>query len=154
MLIFSDVRYQEPIKSINVWRFYASSAAYDMLGSVGVCRTRMQQLGRPRASAAIVIGAMLSPVVQVGAFCAIGGVGRISRTLRGSRVAIQSCVVERDVQVSISIQEKSRMTSGAERIRDESTSRSFFENIGSPRYIAAPMVEHSEAVSMQLPIRV
>lgn len=110
----------------------------------------------PKRGIVMAVAAMLSSAARVEAFETVGRSSSVIRppfrggcgtffsstysTLSSSRCSLEETDFARD---SIS---SSRSNNSAARMGDDDRNpRAFFERIGSPRYIAAPMVEHSEA---------
>lgn len=103
---------------------------------------------KSRAATAMVVVAMMSVSARVEAFKAAG----VARSAHITRARLSSCAaVAEPISTTDRPQgEDSSRGDQAKRALNGEDSRSFFERLGSPRYIAAPMVEHSEAVSYGL----
>lgn len=92
--------------------------------------------------------AFLSPTARVEAFAVFASSGIASRTLRDSTAERQSADAEVVRRRPRDDKDTKNMMENIQGAQCEQQARSFFERVGSPRYIAAPMVEHSEAVSV------
>lgn len=96
--------------------------------------------------------AMLSAARRVEAFEVTTGtlgtrVLNVRRMGLSSRAAAASAAEPTLRPSQQGVDAKSTAANETRRANDDSNPRGFFERMGCPRYIAAPMVEHSEAVS-------
>lgn len=97
---------------------------------------------RPEITKVMVSVTMLLFAARVEAFGVAGVAGvRVSHSAR----QLSSCAA---AAPAVLRPEDGPAFSEATRALREQDSRGFFERMGKPRYIAAPMVEHSEAVSV------
>lgn len=92
----------------------------------------------------MIVVAMMSSSARIEAFKAAGP-ARSALTAR-TRLSARAAAA-----MAEPISKDSSGGDQAKRALNGEDSRSFFERLGSPKYIAAPMVEHSEAVSYDKP---
>lgn len=90
--------------------------------------------------------AIMSSSARVEAFKAAG----VARSSHITRARLSACAAAATAEPISRAQEEDSSADQAKRALKGEDSRSFFERLGSPKYIAAPMVEHSEAVSCDL----
>lgn len=98
----------------------------------------------------MVFAAILPAAIRVEAFRATTGTLGI-RVLNVRREGLSSRPAAAAAEPTLRPQQqgvdtKPTAVSETRRAKDEANPRGFFERLGCPRYIAAPMVEHSEAV--------
>lgn len=116
--------------------------------SGGGNRSKTRLIGTSNATTAMAMAIMLSPSARVEAFASFREI--VSRPPKISRVRLRSFTTEPALRVQQDDDKEINLVNESRSIQSRSDSRPFFERIGSPRYIAAPMVEHSEAVSLPL----
>lgn len=89
--------------------------------------------------------AIVSSSARVEAFKAAG----VARSSHITRARLSACAATATAERRAQEEDSSGGDQARRALKGED-SRSFFERLGSPKYIAAPMVEHSEAVSCDL----
>lgn len=120
-----------------------------MWSAVRERRGTAERAVKSRAAIAMVVVAMMSSSARFEAFKA-AGVASSAHVTRGRFSACAATAMAEPI--SRPQEEGSSGGDQAKRAISGEDSRSLFERLGSPRYIAAPMVEHSEAVSHDRPL--
>lgn len=122
------------------WLHCVRGLWYSMWSAIRERRSIADRAVKSRAAAAVVVVAMMSSSARVEAFKAAGA----ARSSHIARARLSPCAA---AAMAEPVNKDSSGGDKAKRALNGEDSRSFFERLGSPKYIAAPMVEHSEAVS-------
>lgn len=117
---------------------------YRMWSALRERRGTAERAVKSKAATAMVVVALMSSSARVEAFKAAGA----ATSAHMARARLSACAAAAE-PTSRPQQAEANSSHGdqARRSPNGEDSRGFFERLGSPRYIAAPMVEHSEAVS-------